>query len=77
MPFAHRNVTWTKRDRLFKMALKMQTDDENEYHIRSALSNTGIPTEHHRTMGCVLLMSNAITFGKLIYSRARSPVGKS
>ena len=59
------------------MALKMQTDDENEYHIRSALSNTGIPTEHHRTMRCVLLMSNAITFGKLIYSRARSPVGKS
>ena len=59
------------------MALKMQTDDENEYHIRSALSNTGIPTEHHRTMGCVLLMSNAITLGKLIYSRARSPVGKS
>ena len=55
----------------------MQTDDENEYHIRSALSNTGIPTEHHRTMGCDLLMSNAIIFGKLIYSRARSPVGKS
>ena len=60
------------------MALKMQTDDENEYHIRSALSNTGIPTEHHRTMGCVLLtLSNAIAFRKLIYSRARSPVGKS
>ena len=59
------------------MALKMQTDDENEYHIRSALSNTRVPSEHQRTMGCVLLMSNAITFGKLIYSRARSPVGKS
>lgn len=55
----------------------MPTYDENEYHIRSALSNTGIPTEYHRTMGCVLLMSNAITFGKLIHSRVRSLVGKS
>ena len=73
----HRNVTWTKRGRLFKIALKMPTYDENEYHIRSALSNTGIPTEYHRTMGCVLLMSNAITFGKLIHSRVRSLVGKS
>ena len=59
------------------MALKIQAEDENEYHIRSALSNTGIPTGNHRTMGCVLLMSNAITIGKLIYSRARSLVGKS
>ena len=35
------------------------------------------PAGHHRTMGCVLLMSNAITIGKLLYSRARSLVGKS
>ena len=55
----------------------MQTFDENEYHIRSALSITGIPTEYHRTVFCVLLMSNAITIGKLIHSRARSLVGKS
>ena len=67
----------TKRGRLFKMALKMQTFDENEYHIRSALSTTGIPTEYHRTVFCVLLMSNAITFGKWIHSRASSQVGKS
>ena len=43
------------RDKLFKMAQKMQTYDE--------MSTTGISTEHHgnpRIMCCVLLTSNAI-----------------
>ena len=58
-------MTSTKRDKLFKMAQKMQTYDENENHKRSPISNTGIPNEYHRNtkiMGCVLLTSNAMTF---------------
>ena len=38
----------TKRVKLFKMAQKMHTYDENQYHKRSSLSTTGIPTEYHR-----------------------------